>query len=100
MGPAVADAQQPIVTPRARSETWRRVRVGLAGIGGILLLLAVASAMLDRIARQSPQTPMSKNDLQNGVGVAPTEPMADLGVAPAPSGQPKPAAVPNAGAQK
>jgi hypothetical protein len=73
----------PVAAPRMRSETWRRIRVGLGGVASILLLLAVASAMLDRIAKQSPKpTAAVEGSSVNGVAT-PNEPMADLGVAPA-----------------
>jgi hypothetical protein len=90
----------PVAGARARSETWRRIRVGLGGVASILLLLAVASAMLDRIAKQSPKTAATvEGSSVNGVAT-PNEPMADLGVAPAAAEPTKALPVPGAGVPK
>ncbi len=89
-----------VSVPRARSETLRRIRVGLSGIAGILLLLAAASAILERIAKQSPKPSATATVPQlNGVA-APTEPMAGLGVAPAAAEPEKPAVAPITGTPK
>jgi hypothetical protein len=61
------------------SEGWHRIRVGVAGLAVILLIIGLASAMverlgLDRAAQTAPQGQSSKSN---------DEPMSDLGVAPA-----------------
>jgi hypothetical protein len=61
------------------SEGWHRIRVGVAGLAVILLIIGLASAMverlgLDRTAQTAPQDQTSKSN---------DEPMSELGVAPA-----------------
>lgn len=64
------------------SESWRRVRVGMAGIAGMLLLLALGSAMLDRLVLEDQNgKPANAATGANSVEI-PSEPMAELGVAP------------------
>lgn len=65
-----------------RKESWRRIRVGLTGLGGILLIIGLASAMLERVGPG--RTPAEAT--ANGAGTKATEskdePLAELGVAP------------------
>jgi hypothetical protein len=79
-----------------RKESWRRIRVGLTGLAGILLLIGLASAMLERISPRTPETAiMAEGALGNSADAPEDEPLAELGVAPgaAVSTQdPKPAA--------
>ncbi len=60
------------------SEVWLRVRVGLAGIGGILLILGAASSLADRLRADGNLGAKSTAN----VIAAPSEPMAELGIAP------------------
>jgi hypothetical protein len=67
------------------SEGWRRVRVGLAGLGAIVLIIALANAMLDRIVEKAggPLAADQSSPAGNAaVAEKPAEPMAELGVAP------------------
>ena len=79
-----------------RKESWRRIRVGLTGLGGILLLIGLASAMLERISPRTPEpATVADGTLGNATQAPENEPLAELGVAPgaADSAQdPKPAA--------
>jgi hypothetical protein len=67
---------------RGRNESWRRIRVGLTGLGGILLLIGLASAMLEQLTPN--QTPIAA--VVSGAPAksadAKSEPLAELGVAP------------------
>jgi hypothetical protein len=66
-------------------EGWRRVRVGLAGLGGIVLIIALANAMLDRIVEKAGGPLVADQSSPSGNAAAaekPAEPMAELGVAP------------------
>ena len=75
-----------------RNESWRRIRVGLTGLGGILLLIGLANAMLQQLGTAKVQDvptvtgqPAKSADEKN-------EPLAELGVAPgAPTKADKPA---------
>lgn len=83
-----------------RNESWRRIRVGLTGLSGIILLIALASAMLQQLTPG--QTPVAA--AINGSPTKPagsgSEPLAELGVAPgAPTQSPNaPASAPADGA--
>jgi hypothetical protein len=68
----------PALSPSARSESWRRARVGLGGIAGILLILATAGSLVDRIGGAEKQ---AQAGASNSIDPA-SEPMAELGVAP------------------
>jgi hypothetical protein len=85
----MAELRDTLATAMAkRSESWRRIRVGLAGLGGMLLLLALASAMFDRLALEEQITSQSQpKSPSNGVE-QPSEPMAELGVAPGAATEP------------
>ncbi len=67
-----------------KSEAWKRIRVGLAGLGGIVLMLAIFSAMLARLEQKDVAAPAKS---VGGKPAPQTEPMAGLGVAP---GAPEP----------
>ncbi len=68
--------------PSERSEGWRRVRIGLSGIGVIVLMLAIASAMQSRLDLQVANQPAQSSAGANTKPQPDKEPMADLGVAP------------------
>lgn len=66
-----------------RKESWRRIRVGLTGLGGILLLIGLASAMLERLSPRTPEPVAINEDVPGNMTIAPKdEPLAELGVAP------------------
>lgn len=66
-----------------RKESWRRIRVGLTGLTGILLLIGLTSAMLERLSPRTPEPVASGEDLVANATAAPKdEPLAELGVAP------------------
>lgn len=80
-------------------EAMRRVQLGLVGLGSVLLLVGLINVVIDNVRRDNGLAPMSS--VQQGMsGVAnavmvpekPTEPLADLGVAPAPEVTTEPAA--------
>jgi hypothetical protein len=72
------------------SEGWHRIRVGVAGLAAILLIIGLASAMVERLGldRAAETTPQDKSSKAND------EPMSELGVAPAPAEDKTKAAVP------
>lgn len=64
-------------------ESWRRIRVGLTGLAGILLLIGLTSAMLERLSPRVPEPADVAGDAAvNAVDVPEDEPLAELGVAP------------------
>lgn len=76
---------------RARSQ---RIRVGVMGLCGILLIVGLASAMMTRLTESVEKAPASAARV--GVpgatnSAAPVEPLIELGVSP---GQPEEAGVP------
>lgn len=79
-----------------RKESWRRIRVGLTGLAGILLLIGLASAMLERISPRTPEPAVVADGAVGNATDAPKkEPLAELGVAPGaadPAQDTKPAA--------
>lgn len=79
-----------------RKESMQRIQVGLAGLTGVVLLIGLANVVVDNVRKD--EAAMDPNgDLMTNMAVAapveekPTEPLAELGVAPAPE---KPAAQP------
>lgn len=70
-------------TPSDRKESWRRIRVGLTGLAGILLLIGLTSAMLERLSPRTPEPAAVGQDVTGNTTAAPKdEPLAELGVAP------------------
>lgn len=66
-----------------RRESWRRIRVGLTGLAGILLLIGLTSAMLERLSPRTPEPVVVDADVTGNMADAPKdEPLAELGVAP------------------
>jgi hypothetical protein len=74
------------------SEGWHRIRVGIAGLAVILLIIGLASAMVERLGLdRTAQTVQQDKSIK-----ANDEPMSELGVAPAPAeDKTKLAATPN-----
>ncbi len=75
-----------------RKEVIQRIRVGLGGLTGVLLLIGLADIVVDKI--RSDEATTSSAEVANASGHAtatpdqPTEPLAELGVTP-PSDSPK-----------
>ena len=74
-------------TPR-RQEGLQRVQIGLTGLAGVVLLVGLANiviekARVDGAALAPPVTPTLETN-----AVAPKEPLAELGVQPAPEQAP------------
>ncbi len=66
-----------------RKESWRRIRVGLTGLAGILLLIGLTSAMLERISPRTPEPAAVADGMaSNAADIPKDEPLAELGVAP------------------
>lgn len=76
---------------RARSQ---RIRVGVTGLFGILLIVGLASAMMTQLSQSIEKTPVvvAKPGVASATNTAaPVEPLVELGVSP---GQPEEAGVP------
>lgn len=69
-----------------RSESWRRIRVGVTGLAGIVLLIGLASAMLEQLTPGLAPVAAAVNGPQAKSGEADKEPLAELGVAPGAAG--------------
>lgn len=79
-----------------RKESWRRIRVGLTGLAGILLLIGLTSAMLERLSPRTPEPVVTDGDQMGNAGDAPKdEPLAELGVAPGAADSSKDAKTPS-----
>lgn len=79
----------PSVRPSAQG--GQRIRVGLIGLGAVLLLIGLASAVFNSVNRERPVTaiggaqPATVAAMTGNQQATPTqgEPLAELGVAPA-----------------
>lgn len=76
---------------RQHAQSMQRVKVGLMGLAAVVLLIAFASAITRTVTREAPVTAIGapKADVVANMVVANltaadgTEPLAELGVAPA-----------------
>jgi hypothetical protein len=75
-----------------RRESWRRIRVGLTGLGGILLLIGLANAMLQQLGKANAPVVPSVAEQAARSSDAKNEPLAELGVAPGAPATPPPSA--------
>ncbi len=83
----------------------QRVRVGLTGLGAVLLIVAVSAAIFETASNQpgntvEPEPTQSEQTVANMIGntvEAPAEPLAEMGVTPS---APTPAPADNAVATK
>lgn len=73
------------------SQTMQRVRVAMTGLAAVALLIVVASVLFNLTARDNPVTAVGAarpevvaNMTDGGTNVASGEPLAELGVVPAP----------------
>jgi len=76
--------------PSRRREGMQRIRVGVSGLVGVLLLVGLANVVVNNARRSEPTTEVAANAADNdeaGMAAAgaakPKEPLAELGVAPA-----------------
>jgi hypothetical protein len=77
----MSDDQKPPVEPGDnRGERMQRIRVGLTGLAVVLLLIALATALFNRVGNQVPGNASAIAAAK--VEDAKDEPLADLGVAP------------------
>ncbi len=74
-------------------ERSKRIRVGVTGLAGIVLIVGLASAMMTQLTAQADKAQPAVIDAKTGPAatpvanqVAPVEPLAELGVAPGASG--------------
>lgn len=78
-----------------RAEALRRVQIGLIGLLSVLLLVAVANMALDGASDEKPVTeemPDAAPPIKETVTgpEAPKEPLAEIGLTPAPADEPAP----------
>ncbi|CAN5299709.1 hypothetical protein BH10PSE13_BH10PSE13_19410 [soil metagenome] len=69
-----------------RRETVRRIQVGGAGVGGVLLLVGLTNVLVDNIRKDSVLSAGAVafgTAAQSNVSAPSSEPLADLGVTPA-----------------
>lgn len=68
-----------------RRESIQRIQVGLTGLAGIVMLIGLVNIVVDNVRTLDPASAemVTAGNVQNGVDAAPSEPLAELGVAPA-----------------
>lgn len=69
-------------TPR-RQEGLQRVQIGLTGLAGVVLLVGLANIVIEKARVDDPAVPTLETN-----AVSPKEPLAELGVQPAPEQAP------------
>ncbi|WP_336973266.1 hypothetical protein [Sphingobium aromaticiconvertens] len=76
-------------SPR-RQEGLQRVQIGLTGVAGVILLVGLANIVIDkaRVDDSSTPPPVVATIDANASATAPKEPLAELGVQPAPEPAP------------
>ncbi|MET0364248.1 MAG: hypothetical protein ABW169_06305 [Sphingobium sp.] len=67
----------------SRRESLRRIQVGAAGLGGVLLLVGLTNVLVDNIRKDNVLTGSTDGSATPNAMAAPTEPLVDLGVTPA-----------------
>lgn len=70
-------------TPR-RQEGLQRVQIGLTGLAGVVLLVGLANIVIDKARLDDATAPPPVVPTLGVNAVAPKEPLAELGVQPAP----------------
>jgi hypothetical protein len=73
-----------------RQEGLQRVQIGLTGVAGVILLVGLANIVIDKARVDDPSIPppvVATIDV-NASAMAPKEPLAELGVQPAPDQAP------------
>lgn len=71
-----------------RQEGLQRVQIGLTGLAGVVLLVGLANIVIDKARLTDPSAPPTVVPTLAGNAVAPKEPLAELGVQPAPEQAP------------
>ncbi len=74
-------------TPR-RQEGLQRVQVGLTGLAGIVLLVGLANIVIDKARMDDAALPPPVVPTLSANAVSPKDPLAELGVQPAPEQAP------------
>ena len=71
-----------------RQEGLQRVQIGLTGLAGVVLLVGLANIVIEKARIDDPAVPPPTVPTLDFNAVAPKEPLAELGVQPAPEQQP------------
>lgn len=71
-----------------RQEGLQRVQIGLTGLAGVVLLVGLANIVIDKARIDDPTVPPPAVPTLEVNAVAPKEPLAELGVQPAPEQAP------------
>lgn len=71
-----------------RQEGLQRVQIGLTGLAGVVLLVGLANIVIEKARIDDPAVPPPTVPTLDINAVAPKEPLAELGVQPAPEQQP------------
>lgn len=74
-------------TPR-RQEGLQRVQIGLTGLAGVVLLVGLANIVIDKARIDDPTVPPPTVPTLDANAVTPKDPLAELGVQPAPEQAP------------
>lgn len=71
-----------------RLEGLQRVQIGLTGLAGVVLLVGLANIVIDKARIADPTVPPATVPTLTGNAATPKEPLAELGVQPAPEQAP------------
>jgi hypothetical protein len=74
-------------TPR-RQEGLQRVQIGLTGLAGVVLLVGLANIVIEKARVDDAALPPPTVSTMTANAVSPKEPLAELGVQPAPEQAP------------
>ena len=83
---------QPVISPQhylppttrdLRSQAVQRLQVGLFGLAGMLLMVGLANIVMDRARMSDAEVPEVNPVLGTEAAKAGSDPLADIGVAPA-----------------
>lgn len=71
-----------------RREISRRVRIGVSGLAGVLLLVGLADFVIDNVRREAALRAPDPTAAAANAAAQTSEPLADLGVTPSPDAAP------------